>query len=114
MLHRILRGGNSSSLSNLNPENKRRDLVLLSALIEYPGIGLILFETGCAEDLDVVCLPYYLFYILKWLCFHENKIKSPNTGYIEMGRPPNRRLPPSQIHRKQQTPCGHKIQGPRY
>ncbi|OJJ65108.1 hypothetical protein ASPSYDRAFT_85086 [Aspergillus sydowii CBS 593.65] len=49
----ILRGGNSSSLSNLNPENKRRDLVLLSALIEYPGIGLILFETGCAEDLDV-------------------------------------------------------------
>lgn len=56
MRHRILRGGNTSSLSNLNPENKRRDLVILSALIDYPGIGLILFETGCAEDLEVVCL----------------------------------------------------------
>lgn len=42
-------------MSNLNPVNKRRDLVLLSALIEYPGVGLILYETGCAEDLDVVC-----------------------------------------------------------
>lgn len=54
-LHRIFRGGNASSLSNLNPVNKRRDLVLLSALIEYPGVGLILYETGCAEDLEVVC-----------------------------------------------------------
>lgn len=54
-LNRIFRGGNASSLSNLNPVNKRRDLVLLSALIEYPGVGLILYETGCAEDLDVVC-----------------------------------------------------------
>lgn len=53
--NRIFRGGNASSLSNLNPVNKRRDLVLLSALIEYPGVGLILYETGCAEDLDVVC-----------------------------------------------------------
>lgn len=53
-LNRIFRGGNASSLSNLNPVNKRRDLVLLSALIEYPGVGLILYETGCAEDLDVV------------------------------------------------------------
>jgi hypothetical protein len=38
----------------MNPVNKRRDLVVLSALIEYPGVGLILFETGCAEDLEVV------------------------------------------------------------
>ena len=52
---RILRGANASTLSNKNPENKRRELVILSALIEYPGVGLILFETGCAEDLDVVC-----------------------------------------------------------
>jgi hypothetical protein len=28
--------------------------MILSALIEYPGVGLILYETGCAEDLDVV------------------------------------------------------------
>lgn len=54
ILRRIFRGGNTSSLSNLNPVSKRRDLVLLSALIEYPGVGLILYETGCAEDLDVV------------------------------------------------------------
>lgn len=59
MRHRILRGGNTSTLSNLNPENKRRDLVLLSALIDYPGVGLILFETGCAEDLDVVSPTYH-------------------------------------------------------
>jgi len=51
---RLLRGANAGTLSNKNPENKRRDLILLSALIEYPGVGLILFETGCAEDLDVV------------------------------------------------------------
>lgn len=54
---RILRGANASKLSNLNPTNKRRDLVLLSALIEYPGLGLILYETGCAEDLEVVISP---------------------------------------------------------
>jgi hypothetical protein len=54
-LHRFLRGCNASSLSNLNPVNRRRDLVMLSALIEYPGVGLILYETGCAENVDVSC-----------------------------------------------------------
>ncbi|KAJ5080812.1 beta-lactamase-like protein [Penicillium angulare] len=49
----IFRGGNTSTLSDLNPVNKRRDLVVLSALIEHPHAGLILFETGCAEDLEV-------------------------------------------------------------
>ncbi|OQD70286.1 hypothetical protein PENDEC_c025G05240 [Penicillium decumbens] len=49
----IIRGGNSSTLSNKNPVNKRRHLVVLSALIYYPGVGLILYETGCAEDLEV-------------------------------------------------------------
>lgn len=52
---RILRGANTSLLSDPNPVNKRRQLVLLSALIEYPGVGLILYETGCAEDIEVVC-----------------------------------------------------------
>ena len=52
---RLLRGGNTSSKSDPNPVNKRRELIVLSALIEYPGVGLILFETGCAEDLEVVC-----------------------------------------------------------
>ncbi|OGE51032.1 hypothetical protein PENARI_c015G04589 [Penicillium arizonense] len=49
----VLRGGNTSSLSNKNPENNRRELIVLSALIDYPGVGLILYETGCAEDLEV-------------------------------------------------------------
>lgn len=52
---RIFRGANASSLSNLNPENKRRELVVLSALIEHPDVGLILYDAGCAEDLEVVC-----------------------------------------------------------
>lgn len=56
MAVRIFRGGNTSTLSDLNPVNKRRDLVVLSALIEHPHAGLILFETGCAEDLEVVGL----------------------------------------------------------
>lgn len=54
MVLKIPRGANSSKVSDKNPENKRRELILLSALIEYPGFGLILYETGCAEDLDVV------------------------------------------------------------
>lgn len=51
---RFLRGANASTTSNPNPENKRRKLILLSCLIDYPGLGLILYETGCAEDVDVV------------------------------------------------------------
>ncbi|EXL93791.1 hypothetical protein FOIG_13358 [Fusarium odoratissimum NRRL 54006] len=49
----ILRGANASALSNKNPKNKRRDLIDLSALIEYPGVGRTLFETECAENIDV-------------------------------------------------------------
>jgi hypothetical protein len=63
----------------MNPVNKRRDLVVLSALIEYPGVGLILFETGCAEDLEVVRTlphlnPYYLAmeYIYVLRCCNRN------------------------------------------
>jgi hypothetical protein len=55
--YRLLRGQNTSTLSNKNPESKRRDLIVLAALIELPGFGCILYETGCAEDLEVVC--YY-------------------------------------------------------
>ncbi|KAH8802487.1 beta-lactamase-like protein [Xylogone sp. PMI_703] len=53
----FLRGANSSSLSNKNPENKRRELTVISALIDYPGVGLILYETGCAEDLEAWGAP---------------------------------------------------------
>lgn len=48
-------GANGGSSSNPNPTNKRRKLMLIAGLIEYPGVGLILFETGCAEDVDTVC-----------------------------------------------------------
>lgn len=51
---RLIRGANASTSRNKNPANARRDLILLSALIEYPGVGLILYETGCAEDVDTV------------------------------------------------------------
>jgi glyoxylase-like metal-dependent hydrolase (beta-lactamase superfamily II) len=45
---------NGGSQSEPNPTNKRRDLALIAGLIEHPTEGLILFETGCAEDLQIV------------------------------------------------------------
>ncbi|PYH85360.1 metallo-beta-lactamase superfamily protein [Aspergillus uvarum CBS 121591] len=48
----LLTGANGSSASNPNPPNKRRDLMLIAGLIEHPEMGLILFETGSAEDVD--------------------------------------------------------------
>jgi hypothetical protein len=55
--HRLLRGANSSSSSNKNPENEARDLIIMAVLIEHPHMGLILFETGCAEDVEIVSAP---------------------------------------------------------
>ncbi len=52
--HRLLRGANSSSASNKNPENEARDLIIMAVLIEHPHMCLILFETGCAEDVEIV------------------------------------------------------------
>jgi hypothetical protein len=52
--HRLLRGANGSSASNKNPENEARDLIIMAVLIEHPHMGLILFETGCAEDVEIV------------------------------------------------------------
>ncbi|KXL46078.1 hypothetical protein M433DRAFT_4119 [Acidomyces richmondensis BFW] len=49
----LLRAVNTSTLSDKNPENKRRDLMVLAGLIEHPDMGLILFETGCAENLEI-------------------------------------------------------------
>jgi hypothetical protein len=61
-----LQGANGGAASDPNPVNKRRDLALISALIEHPTAGLILFETGCAEDLDVVRRPG-MHYVEYWL-----------------------------------------------
>ncbi|KAL3417207.1 hypothetical protein PVAG01_11207 [Phlyctema vagabunda] len=49
----ILRGANTSLASDANPKNKRRDLVILSILIDHPDVGLILFETGCPENIEI-------------------------------------------------------------
>jgi hypothetical protein len=57
---RLLRGANSSSASNKNPENESRDLIIMAVLIEHPHMGLILFETGCAEDVEIVSAPSIL------------------------------------------------------
>ena len=97
---RILRGANASTLSNPNPTPKRRDLILLAALIEYPGFGLILYETGCAENLEVV-RTYPLLH-----SFTHQQILIPwNT---ELGRPTNRHLPPNHIHTHAKTPRRNK------
>lgn len=53
LVSRLLRGVNGGSKSDPNPTNKRRDLALIAGLIDHPTAGLILFETGCAEDVDV-------------------------------------------------------------
>jgi hypothetical protein len=54
----FFRAANSSSLSNKNPVNKRRRLVMLAFLIEHPTEGLILYETGAGEDYpEVVGAP---------------------------------------------------------
>lgn len=29
--------------------------MVLAGLIDHPEMGLILFETGCAEDIEIVC-----------------------------------------------------------
>ncbi|PLB50105.1 metallo-beta-lactamase superfamily protein [Aspergillus steynii IBT 23096] len=46
----LLMGANGGSASNPNPTNKRRDLMLIAALIDHPEMGLLLFECGSAQD----------------------------------------------------------------
>ena len=41
----------AGSASNPNPKHERIDLVLIAVLIEHPKAGLILFETGCHDDM---------------------------------------------------------------
>ncbi|BFZ63258.1 hypothetical protein YB2330_004379 [Saitoella coloradoensis] len=49
----LLRGANTSTRSNKNGSAGRTELVVIAALIEHPTEGLILWETGCAEDVEV-------------------------------------------------------------
>jgi hypothetical protein len=51
---RLIVGRNGGSASNPNPVNKRRDLMVIAGLVEHPEIGLVLFETGCTENVESV------------------------------------------------------------
>lgn len=53
-ISRLLNGVNSSSVSNPNPPNKRRDLMLIAGLLYHPEAGLILFECGSTENIEEV------------------------------------------------------------
>ncbi|TIA26225.1 hypothetical protein D6C79_10720 [Aureobasidium pullulans] len=53
----FLNGANASTASNINPENARRSLVMISVLISHPAEGLILFETGAGKDYPEVWGP---------------------------------------------------------
>ncbi|KAF1959067.1 Metallo-hydrolase/oxidoreductase [Byssothecium circinans] len=44
------RGANGSTMSDKNPTNVRRRLVMLGCLIEHPTEGLILYETGGGDN----------------------------------------------------------------
>lgn len=46
--------GNTGTLSNPTTHNERRQLSMISALIEHPTEGLILFETGSGKDYPTV------------------------------------------------------------
>ncbi|OQV09145.1 hypothetical protein CLAIMM_13308 [Cladophialophora immunda] len=50
---------NAGSASNPNPKHERIDLVLIAVLIEHPKEGLILFETGCHDDMEEQWGPMY-------------------------------------------------------
>lgn len=50
----MIRGAGGAKMSEKNPEHTWRDLIVISALIDHPDFGLILFETGCSEDIDHV------------------------------------------------------------
>lgn len=100
-LPRLIRGANASSLSEKNPANKRRDLMLLAALIEYPGFGLILFETGCAEDLEIVSLA-----VVSSSPFSSWK-NQLTVMTKELGRPTYGYLPAHFLHRGSEAPSRH-------
>lgn len=42
----LLKGGNTSTKSNLNPGHERRKLSMFSVLIDIPIVGAILFDLG--------------------------------------------------------------------
>jgi glyoxylase-like metal-dependent hydrolase (beta-lactamase superfamily II) len=60
----IVSGRNTSTPKSTTVEHKRRDLVMICIMIYYPGVGLILYDTGSPEDVianwnlgDLECTP---------------------------------------------------------
>lgn len=52
-LNRLIHGQSTSPPNNPNSPTRPRELLVLAALIEHPEMGLILFETGCAQDFQI-------------------------------------------------------------
>lgn len=50
----MMRAGTTSTLSGPNPTNQRRELAMISVLIDHPTDGLILFETGAGKDYPII------------------------------------------------------------
>jgi hypothetical protein len=50
----VLAGGhqNMGLASNPNPIHKRVELIIFAVLIEHPTAGLVLFETGCHDEME--------------------------------------------------------------
>ncbi|RVX74086.1 hypothetical protein B0A52_01918 [Exophiala mesophila] len=57
----VLAGGhqNFGTASNPNPKHKRIDLIIYAVLIKHPTAGLILYETGCHDDMEKHWGPMY-------------------------------------------------------
>ncbi|KAL2834774.1 beta-lactamase-like protein [Aspergillus pseudoustus] len=79
----LIAGANGGTASNPNPTNKRRDLMLIAGLIEHPEIGLILFETGSAEDVERQWGPVAtdIFPVTRHEEFHHLPVAIKRAGY---------------------------------
>jgi glyoxylase-like metal-dependent hydrolase (beta-lactamase superfamily II) len=60
----VVAGMNSFAATDKETKHTRRDLVMISVMIDYPGVGLILYDTGSPEDViqnwthrDLECTP---------------------------------------------------------
>ncbi len=42
----------AGSASNPNPHHERIEMIVYGVLIEHPTSGLLLFETGCHDDME--------------------------------------------------------------
>ncbi|KAK6385855.1 hypothetical protein LTS17_001427 [Exophiala oligosperma] len=50
---------NAGSASNPNPVHERIEMIVYAVLIEHPSAGLLLFETGCHDDMEKHWGPMY-------------------------------------------------------